>query len=245
MPQSLAPRLMETFGATRRGDRPRRRLDHLRHHRLPRAVRRCAHRPVRRGARDARRAARPRPAFVAYPFARSHRRSSTSCTPGCGIGLALCGLLVNVVLLSRWFVARRGPRRRRARLRLEPGRCRAAARHCALGERPGLRLALGLRRARRGLLCCSACCRDSWCCARARPRLGRTRTAPPLAPPAEAAAKSGATLARSAALAHAVVPRARLGLPVVLHPGRDAARSRSSSNGRPASPRCGPRPCSR
>lgn len=45
--------------------------------------------------------------FLAYPFARSMTQLYLI-HAGLGMGLALAGLLVNVVLLSRWFVARRG-----------------------------------------------------------------------------------------------------------------------------------------
>jgi MFS family permease len=45
--------------------------------------------------------------FLAYPFARSLVQLYVIHTV-LGIGLAAAGLLVNVVLLSRWFVARRG-----------------------------------------------------------------------------------------------------------------------------------------
>ena len=181
----------------RRGRSAVRLLDHVRRYRVPCAVRGRAGRTavgvvrvMRVGLLGSR-----CDAWLAYPFARSLGElyvlhAALGHRPGD----------VRPARQRRAAVAlvRRapGPRRRRARLRLEPGRRRAAARHRALGERiPPSAGAGATAVSPRPSVAARARCRDSCCCARIRQRLGSTRTARPQPPPAEAAATSGATLA--------------------------------------------------
>lgn len=106
VPQGLAPRLMESFGTTAAGI--------SRSSLITFTVAACLA-PFAGGLVDrfgvlrVLRAGLLVLAFAvsAYPFARSLGQLYVL-HAAFGAGLALCGLLVNVVLLSRWFVARRG-----------------------------------------------------------------------------------------------------------------------------------------
>jgi MFS family permease len=106
VPQSLAPRLMETFGATA--------AEVSRTSLITFTVSACAA-PIA-GALVDRLGVLPvlrtgllllALAFCAYPLART-MGDLYALHALFGVGLALGGLLVNVVLLSRWFVVRRG-----------------------------------------------------------------------------------------------------------------------------------------
>jgi len=106
VPQSLAPRLIETFGATP-AEIGRMTL-------ITFVVTACLA-PFAGGLIDRLGALRIlrlgmlvlAACFCAYPLARSITELYVI-HAFLGVGLALAGLLVNVVLLSRWFVARRG-----------------------------------------------------------------------------------------------------------------------------------------
>ncbi len=106
VPQSLAPRLMESFGVTA--------AEVSRTSLITLAVSACTA-PVagvlvdRLGVLRVLRAGLVLLALAvcAYPFARSLAQLYLL-HAAFGLGLSLAGLLVNVVLLSRWFVARRG-----------------------------------------------------------------------------------------------------------------------------------------
>jgi MFS family permease len=106
VPQNLAPRLMETFGATA--------AEVSRTTLVTFAVSACLA-PFAGALVDRLGVLRVMRtglvvlavAFCAYPFARSMTQLYVLHAL-LGMGLALAGLLVNVVLLSRWFVARRG-----------------------------------------------------------------------------------------------------------------------------------------
>jgi MFS family permease len=106
VPQSLAPRLMESFGASA-GEIGRTTL-------ISFAIAACLA-PVAGALVDRLGVLRVlrvgllilAASFVAYPLAQGMMQLYVI-HAGFGVGLACAGLMVNVVLLSRWFVARRG-----------------------------------------------------------------------------------------------------------------------------------------